>query len=239
MKQLKQKRNNGYLIAATQSKYYYQSAIYLAESILDYYPEAKIALYTEEALFEEVHRDLFDHIDLETPSHARGKLWALPRTPYDKTVYIDADCEVKHEDIANIFDEMEDTGITLTKIRSYSGAQVKFNNGKDELEYHCGVFGYDRSTLEFMQDWWEEYCIQATASPWPYEDDESLRPWDQYTFWRLLRWDKYKDIDIHIFKDDARWNFVNNYNDDEATGEVVIYHHTLNGEKVHEGSIKD
>ena len=118
---MKQKKSNGYLIVATQSKYYYQSAIYLAESIIDYYPEAKIAIFTEEQLFEELHRDLFDYVELKTPSHIRGKLWALSQTPYENTMYIDADCEVRHEDISSAFDEM--TGdITLTKIRSYSGA---------------------------------------------------------------------------------------------------------------------
>jgi hypothetical protein len=75
--------------------------------------------------------------------------------------------------------------------------------------------------------------------PWPYPDDESLRPWDQYTFWRLMRMDKYKNISVNFFKDDARWNFVNNYKSDEAKGEIIVYHHTLNGEKVHAGSIKN
>ena len=238
---MKQKKpDNGYLIVATQSKYYYQSAIFLAESILDYYPNAKIALFTEEELFEEVHGYLFDYINVETPSHIRGKLWALPRTPYNNTMYIDADCEVRHEDISTVFDEM--TGdITLTKIRPYSGDQVTFNNGRDEMIHHCGVLCYnsDPIVLEFMEDWWKEYKHQREAEPLPYPDDASLRPWDQYTFWRLLRMDKYKDVSVNFFKDDARWNFVNNYRKNEAKGEIIVYHNTLDGEKVNEGSIKD
>ena len=237
---LQSKKNNGYLIAATQSKYYYQSAINLAESILDHFPDAKIALFTEEGLFEDIHIDLFDHINLETPSHCRGKLWALSRTPYINTMYIDADCEVMHEDISTVFKHTKGD-ITLTSIRPYSGAQVKFNNNTEEMVYHCGVMCYNSNTLtlEFMKDWWEEFKYQYEVEPWPYPDDESLRIWDQYTFWRLLRMDKHKGIKIGIFEDDARWNFVNNYKKDEAEGEIIIYHHTLDGDKVYAGSIKD
>jgi len=131
--------------------------------------------------------------------------------------------------------------ITLTNIRPYSGAQVKFNNNTEEMVYHCGVMCYNSNTLtlEFMKDWWEEFKYQYEVEPWPYPDDESLRIWDQYTFWRLLRMDKHKGIKIGIFEDDARWNFVNNYKKDEAEGEIIIYHHTLDGDKVYAGSIKD
>ena len=40
-------QNNGFLIVASVSTAYYKSAIQLAGSILDFYPEAKITLFTQ------------------------------------------------------------------------------------------------------------------------------------------------------------------------------------------------
>ena len=228
--------NNGYLIVATRSSAYYKSAINLASSILDFYPEAKIALYTIPEYFRKEDSDLFDHIDLETPNHIRGKLWALPRTPYDITLYIDADCEVRDEAIARVFYELGRSDIMTTKIRPYSGAFVYFDDEGTQasLDHHCGVFLYNNKpkTLEFMQAWWDNYVHQVDSGYWPFpEHNQRLQPWDQYTFWRLIHKEpKFSDVSVGFFPgQDAKWNFVNNYRQDEVVGEeIVIYHYTLN-----------
>lgn len=241
-KQLKKphQQNNGFLIVASISKAYYNSAVNLANSILDFYPEAKITLYTEPELYEERHGHLFDRVDLTAPHHTRAKLYALPQTTYDITAYIDADCEVQDEDITTIFDQLGKNDIMLTKIRVYSGADVVISK-TDTMIWHCGVFLYNnkKKTLNFMQDWWTEYQIQVDSAVWHWpEHSEKMRPWDQYTFYRLYTSKKYNSLKLDVFPgEDARWNFVWNYKPSEISKSPVIYHYTLNKNSVDAGRI--
>lgn len=233
-------RNNGYLIVASVSKAYYVSAINLASSILDFYPEAKITLFTEPEFFEERHRHLFHIVDLSAPHHVRAKLHALPKTTYDITAYIDADCEVQDEDIATIFDQIGDADIMMTEIREYSGADL-FISRSEKLRWHCGVFIYRNTpiVLEMMQDWWTEYVYQKEVTPWPWMNHSpKMRPWDQYTFYRLYTSEKYKGVKIDVFPgEDARWNYVHNYRASEITSDPIIFHYTLKKDDVDAGRI--
>lgn len=235
-----QKPNNGFIIAASVSKAYYTSAINLTNSILDFYPEAKITLCTEPELFEERHRNLFDVVDLSAPNHIRSKLYILPKTTYDITAYIDADCEVQDEEIRAIFDQLGDADIMLTKIRDYSGADL-FISPTETLYWHCGVFLYRNTPLviEMMSDWWKEYAYQVEVKPWPWKNhSEKMRPWDQYTFYRLYTSDKYSKLKLEIFPgEDARWNYVHNYRPEEITKDPIIFHYTLKRDDVNAGRI--
>ena len=57
----------GFMLVASFSKPYFDAAIHCADSIKDYYPEAKIALYTHEEWWDEKYRDIFDHVHLGVP----------------------------------------------------------------------------------------------------------------------------------------------------------------------------
>jgi hypothetical protein len=35
------------------------------------------------------------------------------------------------------------------------------------------------------------------------------------------------DINVQVFKDDARWNFVNGYYPSETDKDIIFWHHTL------------
>ena len=241
----KQSGVNGFLITAACSTEYYKAAINCAQSILDFFPEAKIMICTEHALFQEEHRYLFDVVDLSSPRHMRGKLYALDRSPYDITAYIDADCEIRHDDISTIFDQLGDSDIMMTRIRNYSGAQIAINK-YDDLTWHCGVFLYNSKPLtrNMMSDWWLEFLYQSTLmaskSSWPWKDDDyHMGRWDQYTFYRLYSSEKYANVKLEVFPgEDARWNFVNNYFETELSNmdNLVIYHYTLNKERRDAGS---
>jgi len=233
--------NNGFLIVASLSKIYYTSAINLARSILDFYPEAKITLCTSKELFDESDRRYFHFVDLTAPYHTRAKLYALSKTTYDITAYIDADCEVRDGEIINIFDQLgNDTDIMLTKIRKYSAANIIISN-TETMVWHCGVFLYKNSPLiiEFMEDWWKEYVIQKDCEEWLWpQHSTKMRPWDQYTFYRLYTSDKYSSLKLDVFPgEDARWNFVNNYNKKETTKDPIIFHYTLNKDKIYAENI--
>ena len=102
----------GYVVVASRTKFFYVSAINLIESILDFHPEAKITLVTEERFLDK-RSEVCDKI-IFCDDHKRAKLWGMARTPYDITFYIDADTECEHEDIANVFDLLGDDDIQFT-----------------------------------------------------------------------------------------------------------------------------
>lgn len=224
-------KERGFLIVASIYPEYVLSANYCAGTIRDFYPDADITLFVPTELLGHVDTSLYDSVIHEgVPNHKRTKLYALSRTPYtDLTVYVDADMDCRHEDVQNIWNEMpNDADILITKIRPYNGKIAKWKNG--EMIHHGGFFMYrsNTKTLDFMQRWWTDYEKQK-AEPWPYDPNEypiSLKPWDQFAFWKLLHIDKL-DVNVQFFKDDARWNFVNGYYPTETNSPIVFYHNTI------------
>jgi hypothetical protein len=223
--------DNGFLIIASVFPEYADAAQHCAGSIKDYYPDAHITLVVSKKLYRESLKHDFDHIicDDSVPDHTRTKLWALSRTPYKGlTAYVDADMECMHEDVSAIWDQIEDNDILITKIRPYNGKIAKWATG--EMIYHGGFFVYRNTPLmmEFMERWWTDYYKQR-SEPWPYPETEipiTLRPWDQFTFWKLLNKDK-MPVRVGVFHDDARWNFVNGYKLTETKNPIIFYHHTV------------
>lgn len=222
--------DNGFLIVASCFPEYVQAAEIAGGSIKDYYPEAHVTLFVPEHLYHKGLEDIFDLVVTDNvPDHTRTKLWALSRTPYSNlTAYIDADMECVHDDVASIWDQIsEDTDILITKIRPYNGKIAKWANG--EMVYHGGFFLYrnNERTMEFMKRWWTDYEKQR-AEPWPWGETHpiALRPWDQFTFWKLQNIDKLP-ICVGVFNDDARWNFVNGYLLNETKSPIIFYHHTV------------
>lgn len=222
-------QHNGFIYAATVKKQFLYSALMSAMTLKDHWPEANITLFTHEEWVDSQVEDTFDTIITnDVPHHHRAKLWALDKTPYDLTVYLDADTEILSSDISTIFDQMTNADILMTKIRKYAGAFVDFPGGK--LVDHCGMFMYRNTphVMKFMSQWWKLYQKQVDGS-WQWDTSlypEDLRPWDQWAFWWLMNKTDYK-LNREYFKDDARWNFVNTYHKDETDKDIIVYHHTL------------
>jgi len=87
----KKKQSKGFIIVASKKHAFYRYAKLLAESVRDFWPEANITFFTEKEWVQEEDYDLFDNIIKDdVPSHIRTKLWALNKTPYDITCYLDA-----------------------------------------------------------------------------------------------------------------------------------------------------
>ena len=222
-------KHNGFIIVASYNKRFLDSAIFCAETLKEYYPEAHITLFTQDDWIESSLNIIFDNVIGGAPNNKRAKLWALDKTPYDLTVYLDADVEIMHSDIQNIFDQIDDeTDILMTKIRGYNGKISVFPGG--ELTDHCGLFMY-RSTpqvLEFMKQWWLLYQKQQSGE-WKWDTSlypNELRAWDQWSYWWLQNKTEYA-IRRKFFEDDARWNFVNGYKASETNQPIIIYHHTV------------
>lgn len=239
----KQEPTKGFMIVASTERNFYLYALNLIESIKDYYPEAQCALGVSPYL-KDGRESVADYV-FDVGDTPREKLIGLTKTPYDLTCYIDADCEVQHEDIATVFDQLGDNDIVfsaLTEEREYCYAERKFPGGEFTL---CGAnFVYDnRKPLvkEFMQDWKDIYWSQHPSYEntwWPKNDKgewdfdlypESLRQWDQFTLWWLTnKVDKYKELKYDVFEDDARWNWFALYIESKVPIKAppIITHHS-------------
>lgn len=238
--------SKGFVIVASRTKFFYLSAINLAETIYAYYPDAHITLYTEEKFLDGQERfvDAVEFVD----NHKRAKIDGMARSTYDVTCYIDADCEVVHEDIANVWDELEDYDMLFTGLpedRHYCYAEVYFpgatkpDGTKGGFDLCGGVCLYDSSkkiVQEFMKDWYDLTIEQYEGRWWPKDKDgkedlknypASFKRWDQFSLWWLVNKEpKYKDLKVGIFNDDARWNFYNGYRHDHNKGPIVIRHYS-------------
>mgnify|MGYP003649157997 CR=1 FL=1 len=230
----------GYLIVASKRDNFYSMAIQLAESIKDFDEDANICIVTEKRFEDHRLREVATDV-IYCDDHYRAKLWGMAQTPYDKTFYIDADCLVVHEDIKTIFDQLGDDDMKFTYLgddRKYVFREIYFPAGK--LELCGGVCLYNSTPLikEFMNDWWELFVKQWANSWWPLDEKgnwnekqypRSLKYWDQFSLWWLVnKVDKYKDLNIGIFEDDARWNWYTCYNENKTftKNPIVIEHYS-------------
>ena len=225
--------NNGFLYVASLDERYLTAAKYSASSLRDYWPDANITLFTHSKWIKESDNILFNNIVTENvPQHKRAKLWALSKTPYDLTCYMDVDTWVEHDDIKDIFKQhKKSSDITITRARAYAAAiDSKFNG--NELEDHCGLFIYNnkKKTLNFMNQWWKLYLKQESKE-WKWDTSlypEYLRPWDMWTYWWLQNMTEHKIKRSYFSKPDARWNFVHIYNEEELMKtEPVILHRPI------------
>jgi len=224
-------KSKGFLYVASLKRAYYRAAKNSALSLRDYWPDANISIFTHPEWVEFGDEDIFNNIFTDsTPYHKRAKLWALDKTPYKLTCYIDCDTEIEHEDIKKIFDQLpDDKDIIFTANRPYNAALTKLSN-TEEMTEHCGLFVYrnNEKTLALMASWWGEYVKQNEPDYDRKHYPKAALQWDTFTMWRLLTYGK-TGVRAGRFPDpDARWNFIVGYKDEELQGtERVIYHYTL------------
>lgn len=238
--------SDGYVVVGNVKKFFYLSAINLVETIKAYNPNAHVTLFTEERFIDE-QADWADNV-VFVGDHKRAKIEGMYKTPYDRTFYIDADCEVEHEDIATVFDHLEDYDLVWTGLpeeRHYCYAEVYFpgatkpDGSPGGFEYCGGVCLYNSANplvKEFMKDWWDLTIRQYNGQWWPLKEDgtedlenypQSFKRWDQFSLWWLLNKEpKYDTLKIKIFEDDARWNFFNGYKFAHNEGPVVVRHYS-------------
>lgn len=213
-------KSKGFVLVASRKINFYRYAINLAESILDYYEDAKISLFCEPWMFEERHRELFDNV-FECSDHYRAKLEGMVRSPYDLTAYLDVDMEVEHEDINTIFDQLGDYDVMFTELtddRDYVYAEREFDTPEGKAKFTlCGGIALFDNTKQIVKDFMHDWDIltknQMNDHWWPEGYADSLKSWDQFSLWWLTtKVDKYKDLKIGIFEDDLRWNYYNALN---------------------------
>lgn len=234
-------KSKGYVVVASKKKNFYVYAINLIDSIRDFYEDANITLVCEPWMIDHRAEELADNI-VHCDDHYRAKLWGMTQSPYDLTMYIDADMECEHEDIEHVFDELGDHDImfsALTDERDYIYAERDFDTPEGPAKFTLcgGVCLYDMSkpiVREFMDDWWDLTKRQMDDSWWPDGYADSLKSWDQFSLWWLTeKEEKYKDLNVGIFHDDMRWNYYNawEWHRTRPEGEVVLRHYSCGLDK--------
>ena len=266
----KKQPTKGFICVATLSYAYYEAMITLIESLKDEIPDAQVAVFTHEEWIEDQDRELFDHLFTPVPVHNRTKLWALDKTPFDITCYLDVDCHVIDPGLNDIFDELtDDVDIMMSENRPYNSKVVYFqdaeqNNGEarelqhyrpehielarqglaHKFRWHCGFFVYRKNdvTDKIWSEWTRLYRLHnetpdlSGCGKYP----TSLAYWDTFAFWRLLH-ESNLDIKIKRIPNDAKYNFVTGYRENElkyGTKKAVL-HYTIPPEYVKETTIDE
>lgn len=220
--------NNGFLIVASKKKPFYISALHLIESIKDYCPDANVCFVVDQSISDD-RVSVADHVlYTEKEGDYRAKLWGMWKSPYDKTLYLDADMECVHEDAISIFDQLQDNDLMFTELNK--DRDIAFKNRyfpAGQFDWNGGVCLYNSSSdlvTNFMHRWWELFTLQNSDQWWPtdpqtgnwdevsYGDRNVNKWWDQFTLWYLLNKEKeWADLKVNVLQDDLRWNYYTSY----------------------------
>lgn len=252
----KKTESKGYLFVATLSKSYYDAMVAAIEGLKDEVPEAQVAVFTHEEWLTDQDRELFDHVFAPVPAHVRTKLWALDKTPFDVTCYMDVDIHVVDPGVHDIFDVFpDDLDIMMSENRPYNSKVVFFqdehqNNGvsrelehhrKEHIElykqgkahkfkWHCGFFIYRKNdvTDKIWSEWLRLYRLHNESEERCGIYPNSLSFWDTFAFWRVMH-ETNLDVKIKRVPNDAKYNFVTGYRENElkyGTKKTVL-HYTI------------
>lgn len=217
----------GVLLVGAHHINYVVEACESAEVIRDVFPDLPIALFTDLADDFEVDDDVFDHIlPLEPchdyPDHTRvggklNKIRAMRRSPFKKTLYIDAHAKLAHRDVASIFSTLDEYHIALVE------AQLGASWSRDHYGrriFLSGVIAFRRCDLveRFLADWEavtkRQFDLAFTEEPieLPYLDhvhENVRRPltrFDQVALASLLS-PEHSEHGLNVKNLDERWNF--------------------------------
>tara|TARA_R110002074_G_scaffold398258_1_gene589863 strand:+ start:2046 stop:2912 length:867 start_codon:yes stop_codon:yes gene_type:complete len=146
----------GYLLVATLSYAYYEGLRSCVESLKDEVPHAKVAVFAHEEWITDSDRELFDYVFAPAPVHCRAKLWALDKSPFDVTAYLDADSLVISPEIEEVFDHMEAAGpevdLMMTENRPYNSKVVYFQDADQNNGEARELFHYDPDHIKLYRE---------------------------------------------------------------------------------------
>lgn len=201
-------QSRGFIYVASLKVSYYELAVYSATTLKDYYPDASITLFTHEKFLDK-KCEIFDNVITEIPVHYRSKMWGIARSPYEKTIYIDADSFICHKDIRSMHDHLDDCDVFFCPVTTYTVGNIKVayidKAMTEPPSYHGAITGYNKSALttDFYQTWYDEYIKQVTNLEWPYEENHysDWKPFDMFTLWRITSnkyggFDRFKKLKI-------------------------------------------
>lgn len=209
------KYDKGFVYVASLKPKYYEYALVSAQSLRDFYPESNITLFTHIDFVDERAEKLFDKIYVNIPHSRRAKMWCMTHTPYDITVYNDADSIIRRPKIKKIFDQLDQNDMSFGPISDYTVSRESLCyadlNHKHKIKYHGSLCLYHKSdlNLNFHQTWYDEYLKQL-RNPWEHAwADPIWKDYDMHTLWRITNnfnsdFSKFKKIKIGCL--DTHWN---------------------------------
>lgn len=223
-------KDNGFLYVVSKQRRYVEAAKMSAASLKDHYPDAHITLCVPPYLRDKGCDDVFDHIisNKNVPDCTRTKLWGMVNTPYNNTLYLDADTVVESAEISTAFDQLGDNDILFTKIRLYNSNPTGVVKDSRYM-HHGGIVLYKQTALPFISEWWDRWAqVNVYKQPWPYDPfPRSLAYWDQFFLFYMINHTNH-GLKIDFFDEEARWNYIRGYLRSELKGKSpIIRHFTL------------
>lgn len=230
--------NNGFVIVASSNKKFLHFAQFLALSLKDNI-DCSITLFTQDTWKDDPDNDIFDNIIGGAPSSPRAKLWALDKTPYDITCYLDADMVCYSENASSVFDLLGDNDIVFGKIEERCAAKIWWKRKEGFSVPHGGMFVWknNEKMKSFMKQWWENWKThQICKWRWGNKYDyRSAKFWDQFSLQIMLldkedQWYR-PDIKWSWIKDHHIWNWIYAYdnlkdlNDRYKNNNIIFYHY--------------
>jgi hypothetical protein len=156
-------------------KRYVDEAIFSARSVKAA-TSLPVCLFTD----SDIQEPCFDKVVTISPEHKRAKVDFLASSPFDRTLYLDSDTEVK-SDITDVFDILDRFDIAAahdhcrkshrwaSKLPAYDAIPYAFP------EYNGGVILYKKSpaVAEFLAEW--QSCFHANKEKTNGQDQASFR----------------------------------------------------------------
>lgn len=182
----------GFIYVASRDPIYYLLAVNACNTMRDYFPNAHVTLFTHKEYLDDTCQ-VFDNVITDIPVHYRAKMWCMARTPYQKTIYIDADSVIMHKDIRTMHNFLDDADMFFCPVTPYTTANIKWAYMDKamtiEPPYHGAICGFNKTdlTLDFTQTWFDKYVEQVSSPGWPYEKEhhKEWKIFDMFTLWRM------------------------------------------------------
>ena len=146
----------GYLVIAFGRDRYFQLAANLAASIRIHDPLRPICLLSDRVPPRDIARFFTDFVELppdERYPHLMSKLRVFDLTPFDQTMFVDADCIMMKDDADEIWDRATTRAFSITGHKCSSGTwkgldiatMLKSTGASYLIRMNSGVFYFDKS----------------------------------------------------------------------------------------------
>jgi len=223
--------DDGFIYVASNNRLYYELALLSCESLKSFSPKTHVTLFTHEKFCDDRCK-IFDNVIVEIPIHVRTKMWAMARTPYNRTIYNDCDSLICHKDVSKMFDFLDSCDLFCGSNLLYTVGSIRWTYidkaRKHIPKYHGSMWGYNKTDLniDFMQTWFDEYVKQITT-PWPYSKThyQEWQQFDMFTLWKMTcglfdEFERFNKLKIEILS--RRWNTTSQDLREDLDGPPVI-----------------
>lgn len=212
--------SKGFVIVASNAPRFAWYAHTLALSLLDFYPTAKIHLFTEKQFLPLIDKHfkngtkIYDDIGYCNNAY-RAKMLCCSKVNYDQVCYLDADMWISDEMISHVFDNLNDTDMLWTKIREMSAADHSWWDWRNGVRHpHGGFFVWNNSDKmkEFFKTWYEhfyEWHLVKSPEEWTeFSYTFEQRHWDQISLHAMLMNNNHR-----WYRPDIKWKWIDDYED--------------------------